>query len=53
MFEVQRLYIASRRNSMIETYGLNPATQTFEQWLQKNKSLFNIQPALSEELISL
>ena len=45
MFEVQRLYIPSRRNSLIETYGLNPSTQTFEQWLHKNKALFNIQPS--------
>ena len=34
-------------------YMLNPVTQTFEQWLHKNKALFNIQPALSEAMLSL
>ena len=53
MFEVQRLYIPGRRNHMIETYGLNPSTQSFEQWLQKNKALFNIQPAPTEDVLSM
>lgn len=40
MFEVQRLYIPNRRLHLIETYGLNPETQTFESWLKKNSSKF-------------
>jgi len=53
MFEVQRLYVPGRRNHLIETYGLYPSTQSFEQWLQKNKALFNIQSAFSKEVLSL
>lgn len=40
MFEVQRLHISSRLIDLVETYGLNPATQPFEQWVIKNKASF-------------
>ncbi|GAB2832025.1 NmrA/HSCARG family protein [Ferruginibacter profundus] len=40
MFEVQRLYIPNRQIDMIESYGLNPDTQTFETWLKENKNKF-------------
>ncbi|MCW3091721.1 MAG: NmrA-like family domain containing 1 [Ferruginibacter sp.] len=40
MFEVQRLYIPNRQLQLIETYGLNPETQTFKTWLKKNKAKF-------------
>jgi uncharacterized protein YbjT (DUF2867 family) len=41
MFEVQRLYITDRHKDMIETYSLNPNTQSFENWLKKNKNKFD------------
>jgi uncharacterized protein YbjT (DUF2867 family) len=37
MFEVQRLHIPNRQIDMIESYGLNPGMQSFENWLRKNK----------------
>jgi uncharacterized protein YbjT (DUF2867 family) len=40
MFEVQRLYIPQRQLDLIESYGLNPAMQRFESWLQKNREAF-------------
>ncbi|AEE51534.1 NmrA/HSCARG family protein [Haliscomenobacter hydrossis] len=40
MFEVQRLCIPTRQLDLIESYGLNPAMQTLEKWLQKNKAKF-------------
>ncbi len=40
MFEVQRLYIPSRQRDLEVSYRLNPAMQTFEDWLQKNKAAF-------------
>ncbi|HEY0679198.1 MAG TPA: NmrA/HSCARG family protein [Chitinophagaceae bacterium] len=41
MFEVQRLYIPNRHLDLIESYGLNPAMQTFESWLKKNRKKFD------------
>lgn len=40
MFEVQRLYIPTRQLDLIESYGLNPAMQSFEHWVTKNKERF-------------
>ena len=40
MFEVQRLHIPERWLHLIESYGLHPAMQSFEQWLTKHKSSF-------------
>ncbi|MEO6734496.1 MAG: NmrA/HSCARG family protein [Ferruginibacter sp.] len=42
MFEVQRLYVPNRKTELLETYGLNPATQSFECWLKKNKEKFEV-----------
>lgn len=41
MFEVQRLYIPDRQTDLVESYGLNPATQSFENWITKNKRKFD------------
>jgi uncharacterized protein YbjT (DUF2867 family) len=49
MFEVQRLYILNRRMALIESYGLNPAMQTFEKWLLKNKDKFSAKINAPEE----
>ena len=40
MFDVQSRFICNRELHLIETYGLHPATQTFESWLIKNKEKF-------------
>jgi hypothetical protein len=40
MFEVQRLYIPNRQLDLIESYGLNPRMQSFENWLKKNTDKF-------------
>ena len=40
MFDFQRRFIPERKKAMEETYKLNPATQSFEQWLSKNKEKF-------------
>ena len=40
MFECQRLYIPERQKDLEETYKLNPATQSFETWLSRNKEKF-------------
>lgn len=40
MFEVQRLFVPERQLGLIESYGLNPAMQSFEQWVGKNKEKF-------------
>jgi len=40
MFEVQRLYIPNRQMDLIESYGLNPAMQSFESWLKNNVAKF-------------
>lgn len=49
MFEVQRLYISNRQMDLIESYGLNPAMQSFESWLKNNvakfEALFNVSEA--------
>ena len=42
MFEVQRLYILNRRADLMESYQLNPSMQTFESWLIKHKSRFDV-----------
>ncbi|MEI2748225.1 MAG: NmrA/HSCARG family protein [Ferruginibacter sp.] len=41
MFEVQRLFIPERKKDKAESYFLNPAMQSFEQWLSLNKSKFD------------
>lgn len=40
LFEVQRLYIPSRQKEMEESYRINPAMQSFESWLTKNRERF-------------
>jgi uncharacterized protein YbjT (DUF2867 family) len=40
MFEVQRLHIPNRQLDLIESIGLNPALQSFETWLIKNRTAF-------------
>ena len=49
VFEVQRLYISNHQIDLIESYGLYPAMQTFETWLQKNKSKVLSQIPAEEE----
>jgi uncharacterized protein YbjT (DUF2867 family) len=51
MFEVQRLYITNRHIDLIETYGLNPATQPFEKWVLKNKTKFEAMMAEQQEMV--
>lgn len=41
MFEVQQLYIPYRQVAMIESYGLNPSMQRFEDWVKNNKQQFH------------
>ena len=41
MFEVQRLFIPNRWADLMESYEMNPAMQTFESWLIKNKPRFD------------
>jgi hypothetical protein len=38
MFEVQRLHISNRLLDLIESNGLNPTMQSFEQWVRTNKA---------------
>jgi uncharacterized protein YbjT (DUF2867 family) len=40
MFEVQRLYITSRQADLLESLALNPAMQSFEDWVTKHKERF-------------
>jgi len=40
MFEVQRLYIPRRSQHLMESYCMNPAMQSLEAWLVKNKHRF-------------
>lgn len=40
MFDFQRLYIPERKKDMEESYKLNPAMQSFETWLSRNKEKF-------------
>ncbi len=40
MFEVQRLFIPNRQKEMEESYRINPAMQSFEKWVEKNKDKF-------------
>ena len=49
VFEVQRLYTNNHHIDLIESYGLNPAMQTFESWLQKNKEKVLAQIPAEEE----
>ncbi|WP_153800372.1 NmrA/HSCARG family protein [Foetidibacter luteolus] len=49
MFEVQRLYIPNRQLDLIESYGLNPAMQSFESWVAKNKDRFDAWFASAEK----
>lgn len=42
MFEVQRLHIPERWLHLIESYGLHPDMQSFEQWMIKNRSAFPV-----------
>jgi hypothetical protein len=41
MFEVQRLYITNRQIDLIESYEMNPAMLSFENWLVKYKDKLN------------
>lgn len=38
MFDVQRIFIRSRSRDLIESYGLNPAMQSFRRWVKRNKN---------------
>jgi uncharacterized protein YbjT (DUF2867 family) len=38
MFETQRLFIKDRTIDLIESYGLNPAMQTFESWVLNHRT---------------
>lgn len=40
MFDVQRLYIPRRSQHLMESYCMNPAMQSLEAWLKKNKHQF-------------
>jgi len=40
LFESRRAYTSSHLIDLIESYGLNPKMQSFEQWLEKNKEKF-------------
>ncbi|MFT3679864.1 MAG: NmrA/HSCARG family protein [Ferruginibacter sp.] len=40
MFEAQRLYVSDHMIDLIETYGLNPSTQNFENWVKTNREKF-------------
>lgn len=40
MFEVQRLYIPNRQQDLEVSRRINPAMQTFEKWVEKNKARF-------------
>lgn len=53
MFEVQRLHISNRLLHLIESNALNPAMQSFEQWVRMNKAaLEEVIPApLAEETV--
>jgi uncharacterized protein YbjT (DUF2867 family) len=53
MFEVQRLYIPNRQKDLEESYRINPAMQSFESWLEKNKEqlVAHLQKHLEPELI--
>ena len=49
VFEVQRLYIPNHQIDLIESYGLHPAMQTFEKWLERNKQKVLSQIPTEEE----
>jgi uncharacterized protein YbjT (DUF2867 family) len=51
MFEVQRLYIPERQLDLIESYGLNPATQPFEKWVEKNANGFMMMMNTPEAMV--
>lgn len=53
MFEIQRLCVPSHQLDLIESYGLNPELQTFEQWVRKNKASFEAQFAVKRTLVRL
>lgn len=48
MFEVQRLFIPERTIDLIESYGLNPSMQTFENWLLNNRQKFSLPATVNE-----
>lgn len=53
VFEVQRLHISDRHIDMIESYGLYPAMQTFENWLEENKDkILSLIPEREEGVLS-
>ncbi|HRH61486.1 MAG TPA: NmrA/HSCARG family protein [Chitinophagaceae bacterium] len=49
MFEAQRLYVPNRFMDLIESYGLNPKMQSFENWVKKNKARFETAMTINEE----
>lgn len=52
VFEVQRLHITDRHIDMIESYGLYPAMQSFENWLRQNKNkILSLIPAREEGVL--
>ncbi|MGC4100745.1 NmrA/HSCARG family protein [Ferruginibacter sp.] len=52
MFEVQRLHTPQQlvQINMIESYGLNPGMQGFEQWVKKNRHRFITSTQTTEKL---
>lgn len=40
MFEVQRLYVPQRKKDLEESYRINPAMQSFEEWVARNRARF-------------
>ena len=40
MFEVQRLYVPERKKDLEESYRINPAMQSFEEWVTRNRTRF-------------
>lgn len=40
MFEVQRLFVPERKKEMEESYRLNPAMQSFEEWISRYSARF-------------
>ncbi len=40
MFEVQRLYVPGSKKDLEESYRINPAMQSFEEWVSRNRARF-------------
>jgi hypothetical protein len=49
MIGVQASYIPNRQIDLIESYGLNPAMQSFKEWVVKNRERFITQYKMNLE----